>query len=767
MQRLLIQIIRLVLLGLLTSFQPSLLAADSSDWFALLSEGAALRGKGQLDKSIQLLGTASQTASTPQLRGIALSELGASQLQAQRWVQAEASLREALALVSGIDRARVAIDLGNLAVIGKRLEDAGSHYLEALKHAGEDEDIKLTVALNLTRTVSAPEKMARLSTISGQLAGQPESPRMIRLHLNLGEQARRQGEVGSALAFDHLNKARNLAKQFSALRQQVEAMDALGQLYEDIGQSSDAIALTNQAISVARGAEPDDVADLLVNLEWRLGRLLSTSGQHQQALAAYQRAVSQIERIRQDMPIYNQEGRSTFQLTLAPVLMEYADLQLQQLNAQVPEIRSSQLRQTLNAIELLRQSEMQDFLGDRCALEAIENVERSRIAPGTALLYPVIFADRLELLLETSEGIFRTTTRISRKELHSEAAWLADSLRNGYSDYELPARKLYDWLLRPIQDLLASRQIQSLVVVPDGVLRLVPIAALHDGEIFAIEKYAISMVTGMSMTNTTAPSKEAVSSLVVGMAEPGPVVDKLSDATIGQILGSGSQRSVSKRGVAKLPALSSVRLRAPFGLGAALGAGDNSTSDRVRDALRLPGVKQEVEALSRTLGGTSMLDSRFTVDRFRQEATAGEYRIIHVASHGVFGGNAESSYIMAFDDVLTLDGLQSLLKADQLRQNPIELLSLSACETAEGDERSPLGIAGAAIRARARSVLGTLWPVDDSAARLVMENFFHELRATRALKTEALRKAQLELLRSKEFSQPFFWAPFVLIGNWL
>jgi CHAT domain-containing protein len=181
----------------------------------------------------------------------------------------------------------------------------------------------------------------------------------------------------------------------------------------------------------------------------------------------------------------------------------------------------------------------------------------------------------------------------------------------------------------------------------------------------------------------------------------------------------------------------------------------------------LPGVKQEVEALSRTLGGTSMLDSRFTVDRFRQEATAGEYRIIHVASHGVFGGNAESSYIMAFDDVLTLDGLQSLLKADQLRQNPIELLSLSACETAEGDERSPLGIAGAAIRARARSVLGTLWPVDDSAARLVMENFFHELRATRALKTEALRKAQLELLRSKEFSQPFFWAPFVLIGNWL
>lgn len=146
---------------------------------------------------------------------------------------------------------------------------------------------------------------------------------------------------------------------------------------------------------------------------------------------------------------------------------------------------------------------------------------------------------------------------------------------------------------------------------------------------------------------------------------------------------------------------------------------------------------------------------------------AGDYRIVHIASHGVFGGSADASYIMAYDDVLTLDGLQSLLKSEEFRKNPIELLSLSACETADGDERSPLGISGAAIKARAKSVLGTLWPVDDNAARKVMEKFYVVLHAGQASKTEALRQAQLELIRSSDLAQPFFWAPFVLIGNWL
>jgi CHAT domain-containing protein len=171
--------------------------------------------------------------------------------------------------------------------------------------------------------------------------------------------------------------------------------------------------------------------------------------------------------------------------------------------------------------------------------------------------------------------------------------------------------------------------------------------------------------------------------------------------------------------------------------------------------------------LGRIARSTVLLNELFTVAGFQRAAHSGAYRLIHVASHGVFGGSADASYVFAYDDLLTLDSLQSLLKEDQFRKNPIELLTLSACETAEGDDRSPLGISGAAIKARAKSVLGTLWPVDDHAARTAMEKFYRGLLTERLSKAQALRQSQIDLLRSEEFAHPFFWAPFVLIGNWL
>ncbi len=162
-----------------------------------------------------------------------------------------------------------------------------------------------------------------------------------------------------------------------------------------------------------------------------------------------------------------------------------------------------------------------------------------------------------------------------------------------------------------------------------------------------------------------------------------------------------------------------------------------------------------------------MLNAPFTIDAFRREAESGTYRFVHIASHGVFGGSAAASFMLAYDDLLTLDGLQSLLNTEGFRTSPIELLSLSACETAEGDDRSPLGLSGAAIKARAKSVLGSLWPVEDTSARKTMEGFYGALAAPGRSKAQALRQSQLDLLRSAEFSHPFFWAPFVLIGNWL
>jgi CHAT domain-containing protein len=164
--------------------------------------------------------------------------------------------------------------------------------------------------------------------------------------------------------------------------------------------------------------------------------------------------------------------------------------------------------------------------------------------------------------------------------------------------------------------------------------------------------------------------------------------------------------------------------------------------------------------------GTRLLNSEFTSARFGKEAASGSYRIVHIASHGFFGGDANSSFILAYDDVLTMNGLQSLLVSDNVKQSPIELLTLSACETAEGNERAPLGFSGAAIKARARSALGTLWPVADDAARQLMGDFYTGLTKKKSSKAEALRDAQIGLLRQPDTSHPFFWAPFTLVGNW-
>jgi CHAT domain-containing protein len=751
---------------LLLIFQTFAFSVEAGDDTDLLTYGIVLREQGNLDRSIEQLTALSKTADAPQFQSVVLGELGATQIQAHRYTQAESSLRLALALAKDDAKARPAFYLGNLSAIRKRYEDARFYYQKALRLSSDNSDFRLAARLNLARLAAESERPALLMALSSELFQLPQSVQAIRFHLNLGEQARRMGADGGSLAYLHLQEAQRMSRHLQEFRLQLEALDALSQLYEDRRQIVDAIELSRQGINLAKGVEAEKNADLMISLSWRLGRLLQASGYKSQALAAYQRAVYQVEQVRQDLPIEDEEGRSTFHQTLEPLLLGYADLALQQLDAQTLERQASYLRQIVNAIELVRQSEMQDFLGDRCALEAIEGNLSRKLPQESAVLYPIVLEDRVELLLETDSHIVRYTVPLSKSQLHSEAAWLVDSLRYGYNDYQQPARKLYDWLLRPIAGALTAHKIRSLVVVPDGVLRLVPWGVLHDGGEFAIEKYAVSLVTGMSMTNTSMPA-QALSSLIVGMAEPGPVVEKLSQPVINQILYATTQRSATPRSISQHPTLSAVQLRSPNYLANGDALQKRSSREILHDALRLPGVKQEVESLSRLLDGKSLLDSFFTIGKFKNEATAGDYNIVHIASHGIFGGNADSSYIMAYDDLLTLDGLQSLLKSENFRKNPIELLSLSACETADGNERSPLGISGAAIKARAKSVLGTLWPVDDNAARKIMERFYLGLRTEHMSKTAALRQAQIELIRSSELAQPFFWAPFVLIGNWL
>jgi CHAT domain-containing protein len=139
-----------------------------------------------------------------------------------------------------------------------------------------------------------------------------------------------------------------------------------------------------------------------------------------------------------------------------------------------------------------------------------------------------------------------------------------------------------------------------------------------------------------------------------------------------------------------------------------------------------------------------------------------------LATHGQFSSDASETFVLAWDKPINLNELSELLRSrEQLNPAAIELLVLSACQTATGDQRAALGLAGVAVRAGARSTLASLWNLNDESAALLTSLFYQELVKGTLNKAEALRQAQLALLRDRDYRHPVHWAPYVLVGNWL
>lgn len=761
---------------------------------ALVARGITLRQQGSLLRSADVLEAAlTANGTTPSRTGIA-GELGITQLQARQFDAAQASLERAFDESRGTDRARFAIYLGNLALARGNAIQARHWYEMALGAAPGDVRVELGVGLNLARLAKAPARMQQLTALSQQLAaasGQadatsPNAALWIAFHINLGEQARQlavaepAGAVQKqafARATDQLILARRLSQRevartsgaTSAVLLALEATDALAQLHEDQGQMEDARALTNEALPTLNQViqrDPHAAAELQTALQWRRARLLAAAGDYREALAAYEVLAAHIERIRQDMPINSADGRSTFHVTLEPIYLGFADLMLQNLGTLQPEELQVRLRQIRNVVEQIKQTELQDFMGDRCAVEAVQGGGVGHVAAGTAVLYPVIFPTRLEMVLETQQGLTHFSVPVAADHLRRTAGDLAASLRGEQADVMPAARLLYKWLIAPLQPSLEAQKVHTLVLVPDGVLRMVPLAILHDGRQFMLERYATPMVTGMSMTNTQTPRKGRIDALVAGVSIPGPVLQNMSAAISAAELRRAEVAPASGNAEVRRFAQTFERGAHATRSAGTPGALTALSTEELRERLALPGVEAEVRALHDILDSEVLLNAGFTVAHFKQEAGSGDYRVLHIASHGMFGGSAETSFIMAYDDLLSVNSLQELLHGERYQSHPLELLSLSACETAEGNDRAPLGMSGAAIKARAKSVVGTLWPVDDRAAREVMTQFYRGLASGLLSKSEALRQAQLALLQNPVTSDPFYWAPFVLIGNW-
>jgi CHAT domain-containing protein len=181
----------------------------------------------------------------------------------------------------------------------------------------------------------------------------------------------------------------------------------------------------------------------------------------------------------------------------------------------------------------------------------------------------------------------------------------------------------------------------------------------------------------------------------------------------------------------------------------------------------LPRVPDELRGIQRLYGGRILLDQAFSPERLEQTIQQGQFGIVHIAAHGHFAPDADQSFLLTAQGKLTFPRLAQMVGRLRFRAQPLELLTLSACDTAQGDDRAALGLAGVAIQAGARSALATVWQVADEAAAMLMTTFYQQLQTPGVSRARALQQAQVHLLLQPQYAEPFFWAPFLLINNWL
>jgi CHAT domain-containing protein len=326
-----------------------------------------------------------------------------------------------------------------------------------------------------------------------------------------------------------------------------------------------------------------------------------------------------------------------------------------------------------------------------------------------AVVYPVLLQDRIELLVTLpTGGLRRYAVAVPESEATRELQTFRRLLeKRSTQEFRPHAERLYDWLVRPYEEDLREEGVQTLVFVPGGTLRTIPMSALHDGGEFLAERFAVAVAPGLSLLSPRPLDRERARVLLGGVSEAVPGFSPL------------------------------------------------------------PEVPRELAGVQEIFGGEVLLDEAFRRERLEAELKTRQPTIVHIASHARITGDARSSVLLTHEGELDLESFGALVGEARFREQPLELLALSACETAAGDERAALGLAGVGVRAGARSALGSLWAVADEASSELVVEFYRALRDPSVSRAEALRRGQRKLLADARHRHPFFWAPFLLISNWL
>jgi CHAT domain-containing protein len=428
-------------------------------------------------------------------------------------------------------------------------------------------------------------------------------------------------------------------------------------------------------------------------------------------------AYNWLETVRPLLPRYDVlTQESNFQLRMQPVFTAAVDVQFSRASHDAGD---ASLLLAQQIVESFRQAEIQSAFGADC-VPPREPVDLADLREGEILLYPILLEDRVEVLYAAKRDgepmQYRRFTardganRARIEQLVSDATY---SLGYGFDDsWQQPMAELYQLLIEPIEPLLGDDA--SLIVIPDGVLRRLPFAALRDedGELL-IQKTSISVSPSLAYTQPGNSERE----------RPSVVAASLSRA-VELARGSFSALAGTREEAEMAVGLGTVGQHHGLHL-------DNFRANDLRNALR-----------------------QSPVD------------ILHLATHASFNGRSDRAFIVADGEAILLSELRQLLGSNYARGELISLIILSACETALGDDQASMGLAGSAVQAGAESAVASLWQVDDAGTLELMRNFYSFYTQGQG-KAEAMRNAQLALIDSDgPLSDPGIWAAFTLLGAW-
>lgn len=549
---------------------------------------------------------------------------------------------------------------------------------------------------------------AKRSRAAALLADEPDSRDKAFILVNLARYW--DGDPQSEARYELLHRALEVARTIDDRRAESYAAGDLGHLYELAGDSDRALSFSQTAQYAAQESRS---TESLYLWQWQAGRILAKTHRRPEAIAAYLAAMDSLEEARSEVVPTNLDAQADFKDLVEPVYRQLLTILLD------PEDkRTGDLETAREVLERLKISELQNFFGDNCVRAESKRLrdEGKALDPNAAYIYTIVFPDRLEIVARFRESSWREyIVPISKADLTQKVDRLRFTLeKRTTNEYLKPARELYELLITPIAAELEASAPRTVVFIHDGALRKVPMSALYNGTKFAIELYPIAVSPGLSITERTPFDRSNTNTLLMGL-------------TVSRHL---------------FPAL--------------------------------PNVKREIEIVASLLPEhTILLDEEFTFDNFvdRVRNTFEPVEMVHIATHGEFGVDGRHTFLVAYDELIPIRHLDRAIRNRFVPDGfafdePIQLLVLSACQTAAGDSRSALGMGGVAVRAGAKTALATLWSIDDADIVPIIEIFYRQLLKPENTVAEALQAAQLQAIADFQTEHPAVWSPLIAIGNW-